>query len=146
MIRHQTASYRWDGVEVHPYKQDGGTHFKDITRQTLLTGRHDLAAELRYFEIQAGGHSTLERHRHTHQVMLIRGCGEVLIDQEITAVGQYDIIHIPPLTWHQFRATKGQPLGFLCIVSSERDKPQRPGPEELEELRRDEDVAEFIRI
>ena len=30
------------------------------------------------------------------------------------------------MTWHQFRATGGEPLGFLCLVRRERDKPQRP--------------------
>ena len=38
---------------------------------------------------------------------------------------------MPPLTWHQFRATKGEPLGFLCMVNAQRDKPQLPTAEDL---------------
>ena len=39
------------------------------------------------------------------------------------------------MTWHQFRATKGEPLGFLCMVNAERDKPQLPTPEDVARLR-----------
>ncbi len=144
MIRHHSGGYRWDGVDVHPYKEDG-THFKSITRQTLFKGGHDLGVEFRYFEIGEGGHSTLERHLHAHVVMIIQGSGEVLVGDEITSIGMYDLVQIPPFTWHQFRATTGEPLGFLCIVNTERDRPQRPGEPELEELRQEPAVGEFIR-
>jgi hypothetical protein len=30
------------------------------------------------------------------------------------------------MTWHQFLADAGEPLGFLCMVPSERDRPQLP--------------------
>src|ERR1022692_1571790 len=145
MVRHRGESYTWDGVDVHPYKEDGGTHFKNITRQTLFHGNADLAVELRYFEIGPGGHSTLERHEHAHLVTVIRGSGQVLVGEQVSEIGTYDVITVPPFTWHQFRATKGDHLGFLCVVSTERDKPQRPGPSELEELRVNEPVGEFIR-
>lgn len=144
MITRRSEEYRWDGVNVHPYKEDG-THFKSITRQTLFKGGHDLPVEFRYFEIGEGGHSTLERHLHTHVVMIIQGSGEVLVGDEVSDIGMHDLVQIPPFTWHQFRATKGEGLGFLCIVNTERDRPQRPGPVELEELRECDVVAEFIR-
>ena len=128
MITRRSEEYRWDGVNVHPYKEDG-THFKSITRQTLFKGGHDLPVEFRYFEIGEGGHSTLERHLHAHVVMIIQGSGEVLVGDEVSSIGMHDLVQIPPYTWHQFRATKGEGLGFLCIVNTERDRPQRPGPQ-----------------
>ncbi|HLK17269.1 MAG TPA: cupin domain-containing protein [Fimbriimonadaceae bacterium] len=145
MVRHRRDEYRWEGVDVHPYKEEGGTHFKSITRQTLFHGDGDLAVELRYFEIAPGGHSTLERHEHAHLVTIIRGRGQVLVGDEISEVGLYDVVTVPPFTWHQFRATKGDHLGFLCVVSSTRDKAQRPGETELEQLRSSEPVSDFIR-
>jgi hypothetical protein len=48
------------------------------------------------------------------------------------------------MTWHQFRATGDEPLGFLCMVDAARDKPQLPSPEDLARLRRNPDVAAFL--
>lgn len=128
-----------------PYKEDG-THFHKITRQVLFDGDAGLEAQFRYFEIGPGGHSTLERHHHVHAVMIIRGCGQVLVGDKVTEVGLHDVVHIPPMTWHQFRADQGDHLGFLCVVSCQRDKPQRPGEAELAELNQTPAVKEFIRV
>jgi mannose-6-phosphate isomerase-like protein (cupin superfamily) len=78
--------------------------------------------------------------------MIIRGSGEVFVRDEITPIALHDIVHIPPLTWHQFRATNGEPLGFLCIVNNERDRPQRPSPENVAELSKFPGVGEFLRV
>lgn len=139
------SDFRWDGVELLPYKEDG-TIFKSVTRQVMFHGGHDLPVELRYFEVGPEGHSTLERHEHAHLVVINRGSGQVLVKDEIFEVGPNDVVHIPPMTWHQFRATHREPLGFLCVVSTERDRPQRPGPEDLEILKSNPEVAEFIRV
>lgn len=143
MVKHHIGGNRWDGVDVHPYKEDG-SHFKSITRQTLFAGAADLGVELRYFEVQAEGHSTLERHEHTHLVVVIEGCGQALVGDTVTDIGPNDVVHVPPMTWHQFRATKGCTLGFLCIVSAERDRPQRP---DLAELAKFTDRAKaFVKV
>jgi mannose-6-phosphate isomerase-like protein (cupin superfamily) len=144
MIRKHTE-FNWDGAEVYPYKEDSSL-FKGVTRQTLFPGANDLEVELRYFEIEAEGHSTLERHHHSHLVTVIRGSGRVLVGTEIHEVGLHDVIEVPPLTWHQFRATCTEPLGFLCVVSRDRDRPQRPTPAEVEALCADERVASFVRV
>lgn len=146
MIRHTSDKYRWHGVDLLPYKEDGGTHFKSISRQTLFQGHDDLPVEFRYFEMAAGGHSTLERHQHQHAVMIIRGSGQVFVGDTITPINTHDVVTIPPFTWHQFRATNDEELGFLCIVAIDRDKPQRPTPENLEELNQIPHVGEFIRV
>ncbi len=146
MIRHTSDKFRWHGVDVLPYKEDGGTHFKSISRQTLFQGSNDLPVEFRYFEMLADGHSTLERHQHQHAVMIIRGSGQVFVGDTITPINTHDVVHIPPMTWHQFRATNGEELGFLCIVSMDRDKPQRPTTETLKELHGIPQVKEFIRV
>lgn len=139
------SDFRWDGVDLLPYKEDG-TIFKDVTRQVLFPGGHDLAVELRYFEVGVDGHSTLERHEHAHLVVVNRGSGKVMVEDKVYEVGLNDVVHIPPMTWHQFRATNGEPLGFLCVVSTERDRPQRPGPEEVEEISKVPVVRDFIRV
>jgi len=142
----QTDPFRWEGIPLLAYKEDGGNHFKGVTRQVLFGGNDQLAAQLRYFEVSAGGHSTLERHSHVHAVMILRGGGEVLVGTEIFPLVTGDLVYVPPLTWHQFRATLSEPLGFLCLVCAERDKPSRPTPAELALLCADDRVAAFVRV
>jgi S-methyl-1-thioxylulose 5-phosphate methylthiotransferase len=135
--------YRWDGVSLLEYKDEGAAPFKQVTRQTLFS-RPDLAGELRYFEVAPGGYSTLERHRHTHAILILRGRGRGLVGSEVREIGEHDLVTVPPLTWHQFRAAPEAPLGFLCLVDAARDRPQLPTAEELEELGAMPEVAKFL--
>jgi quercetin dioxygenase-like cupin family protein len=145
VVKHQD-DFKWNGVDVLPYKEDG-THFKSITRQVLFSGTADLPVEFRYFEVAPGGHSTLERHNHQHAVMIIRGGGNVLVGDAITRIHTQDVVHIPPMTWHQFRANEGDHLGFLCIVNHDRDRPQRPTtPEEVDSICLTPEIKEFLRV
>jgi mannose-6-phosphate isomerase-like protein (cupin superfamily) len=144
IIRHLGDS-RWDGVPVLNYKEEG-SHFKAISRQVLFPGGPKLGAELRYFEIESGGHSTLERHDHIHSVMVIRGRGQCLVGDAVYDIGANDLVYVPSMTWHQFRATTGEPLGFLCLVNIDRDKPQRPDEKNAAALKALPGVGDFIRL
>jgi len=137
-------NYRWQDVELLPYKEDDQAPFRSISRQVLFSDPQ-LAGELRYFEMAPGGHSTLERHQHMHAVLIFRGRGHCLVGGQVIAVESGDLITVPPWTWHQFRATLGEPLGFLCMVDANRDKPQLPSRADLEELQADPATAAFLR-
>src|SRR6267142_252037 len=115
-IPHRAAQddFRWDGVEMRPYKEDERALYKTITRQVLFSDPA-MAGELRYFEVASGGFSTLERHRHMHAVLILRGRGHCLVGDEVKTLATNDLVTISPMTWHQFRASKGEPLGFLCM-------------------------------
>jgi quercetin dioxygenase-like cupin family protein len=143
IFRAAQPDFRWDGVAHMPYKQDGSAPFKDISRQVLFH-EPDLSCELRYFEMDAGGYSTLERHEHAHAVMILRGHGECLVGQEVRLVGPCDLISIPSMTWHQFRATAGEPFGFMCMVNVLRDRPQLPTEAELANLRENPAIDRFL--
>ena len=143
-IHRKAKGYRWEGVEELPYKDDGRALFKSITRQVLFCDPH-LDGELRYFEMAAGGFSTLERHEHMHAVLILRGRGHCLVGEDVRAIETHDLVTVPALTWHQFRATQGEPLGFLCMVNAARDKPQLPSPEDLAKLERNAKIAAFLR-
>jgi quercetin dioxygenase-like cupin family protein len=123
------GGFRWQAVDLLRYKDEGSAPFRDITRQ-LLFAQPDQEADLRYFELAPGGYSTLEQHAHTHAVLVLRGRGTVRIGAETQSIGAYDLVTIDPLTWHQFRAAADAPLGFLCLVSRERDRPRLPSAEE----------------
>lgn len=127
VIKHR--EFRWEGIEVKAYKSDGAP-YKDVTRQTLLgegPGEESLNFVTRYFEIQPGGYSTFEVHRHPHAVIVLRGRGEVQLGNRCHAIGPFDVVYVAPETEHQFRASGSEPLGFLCVVDRTRDRPRVVG-------------------
>lgn len=143
LFRPRADEFRWQGVPCIPYKEEGAAPFKDISRQVLFDDPA-LACQLRYFEMDAAGYSTLERHEHAHAVMILRGEGECLLGEEVRVVKQFDLVTIPAWTWHQFRATGGAPMGFLCMVNQTRDRPQLPDAATLAALRATPALAGFL--
>ena len=135
IVRRHDGSFHWEGVDVLAYKQEGSAPFKDVTRQVLFENE-SLPAQLRYFEVAPGGHTTLERHEHVHAVMVIRGHGECLVGDKAYTINEKDLVSVPPMTWHQFRAAPDQPLGFLCLVAAKRDRPQLPADHAVGEITR----------
>jgi quercetin dioxygenase-like cupin family protein len=124
----------WAGVALREYKTDG-EHFRDVTRRTLLgegEGEEVLGFLTRYFEVMPGGYSSLERHRHPHAVVVLRGSGRVLLDRRTHEIGPHDCVFVSPGTVHQFQATGSEPLGFLCVVNRDRDRPFPLRPDESE--------------
>jgi quercetin dioxygenase-like cupin family protein len=86
----------------------------------------------------------LERHEHAHAVMILRGSGDCLVGDKVRAVKPFDLVSIPAWQWHQFRATAGEALGFLCMVNVQRDRPQLPTADDLARLTADPAVAAFL--
>jgi quercetin dioxygenase-like cupin family protein len=128
------GGFRWRGVVVKEYKP-AGEDFRGVTRQTLLgdgAGEEALSFLTRYFEVAPGGFTSLELHRHPHAVIVLRGRGEVTLGGETFALAPFDCVYVSPETAHQFRAGVEDPLGFLCMVDRERDRPRpavtAPGP------------------
>jgi quercetin dioxygenase-like cupin family protein len=136
IVRRHLGDYHWNAVDVLRYKQDAAAPFKDVTRQVLFDAAPGLPAQLRYFEVAPGGYTTLERHEHVHSVMVIRGRGQCLVGQQAHELATHDLVTVPPMTWHQFHAAPDEPLGFLCLVSAERDRPQLPGAAEAADISR----------
>ena len=143
LLRGFQDGYRWQDVTCRPYKDEGAALFRDISRQVLFDDPA-LECELRYFEMATGGYSTLERHEHVHGVMILRGHGRCLLGETVRDVAPFDLVTIPTLTWHQFRASAEAPLGFLCMVNRLRDRPQLPSDADLAGLRAIPAVAAFL--
>jgi len=142
-VRKSRPDFTWEHTELLRYKVEGSAPFRDVTRQTLFE-QVGGGTQWRYFEVAPGGWSTLERHEHTHAVMILRGHGRCLVGDQVSAVAEHDLVQIDPMTWHQFRAAKDAPLGFLCMVSVDRDRPQLPTAQDLEQMRSNPAVANFL--
>jgi mannose-6-phosphate isomerase-like protein (cupin superfamily) len=142
--RRAEEGYRWEGVDELPYKEDEQARFRSVSRQVLFRDPA-LAGELRYFEVAPDGFTSLERHAHMHAVLILRGAGRCLVGNEIKSIRRHDLITVPPWAWHQFRATGTEPLGFLCLVNATRDAPQVASDENLAVLRREPQIAAFLR-
>ncbi len=141
----------WDGVTPQVYKLGGsgapGAAWRDVVRHTLLGGAGEpVAFQLRYFEIGTGGYSSLEKHRHVHAAIVLRGSGRVVVGREVFDVAPFDLVYVPPAVPHQFVNSGPEPFGFLCPVDAGRDPPQPLTEEELRELMTDPKVRETVRV
>jgi quercetin dioxygenase-like cupin family protein len=126
----RTALYRhkgemtWSGVKEEPYKTKGN-EWSNIVRRVLI-GSHGESTKfhVRYFEIAPGGCSSLERHRHEHVVICVRGEGFVRTGKKKSKMEFMDTLYISPDTVHQLSNPLDAPFGFLCIVNAKRDRPK----------------------
>jgi quercetin dioxygenase-like cupin family protein len=111
----RSRGVRWPEVPARVYKDDPAL-YRDVVRWTLLGDeRADaaLAFQVRYFELAPGGWSTLERHDHPHAVVVLAGRGSVRLGDERHDLAPCDAVYVAPGDPHQFRAYRGEPLGFL---------------------------------
>ncbi|MEW6108875.1 MAG: cupin domain-containing protein [Nitrospirota bacterium] len=115
---------RWRGVRNEPYKTESG-EWTNIIRKVLI-GSHGETTKfhLRYFEISPGGYSSLEKHRHEHVVICVKGKGVARTDNIKREMKYMDTLYISPDTPHQLLNPYKEPFGFLCIVNAKRDRPK----------------------
>ena len=121
------GDFRWEGREPTAYKVSDQFPFRDVSRTELIGGAGEQTAfDLRYFEIAPGGHSSLEKHFHTHVVIAARGVGMLLCGETRISLKAFDVAYVPPLRVHQLRNESTEPFGFFCIVDHDRDRPMKP--------------------
>ncbi|HSM51799.1 MAG TPA: cupin domain-containing protein [Thermoanaerobaculia bacterium] len=114
----------WERVEERPYKERG-EEFRGVGRHLLVGGGDPgLAAEVRYFSVAAGGWTSFERHGHAHAVVVLTGRGRVRLGGEEHPLAPFDLVYVAPETPHRFSADPASPLGLLCIVDRDRDRPR----------------------
>ncbi len=121
--------------------------YRPYVKKIVLFGkRNGLNFEVRYFEIEPGYASSLEKHQHQHAVLILKGRGYVLIGDRIYEVKPYDAVWIPSWTPHQLIASEDEPLGFICIVDVERDRPTPLSEEELRRIKEDPELASKVKF
>jgi quercetin dioxygenase-like cupin family protein len=142
-------NFRWEGIVPREYKLNEGSErgmgWRGITRYGL--GRPPMMPAgfaLRYFEIESGGYSSLEKHAHVHLVIVIRGTGKALVGERVFSLKPFDIVYVPVYTPHRWINDSTEAFGFLCPVDAERDKPQPVSEEEWGTLRKNPETAPYI--
>lgn len=119
----QTNPGIWEGIKSSPYKPEW-TGFKGITRTELYVPKGSEASfDVRYFEIEPGGYSSFEKHRHVHLVIGARGTGEIRILDKWQHLPTNAIAFVPQGCPHQLRNQGPDVFGFYCIVDHIRDDP-----------------------
>ena len=92
--------------------------WRGLTRHTLVPGGSVAAGfEQRYFEIEPGGYSSLEKHGHAHVVVTLRGEGRVLVGDRVVALGHLEVLEIPPST-RIAGSTPARSRGGSCAPST----------------------------
>ena len=90
---------------------------------------------MRYFELQPGAATRLEKHEHEHYVIVKRGLGHAVVGETATEISANDVVYVGALELHQFVNRGKETFGFYCIVDAARDFSQAPTSAELERLR-----------
>jgi quercetin dioxygenase-like cupin family protein len=149
LIGFDPAAFRWERTPEQSYKLGGaderGMSWRGVTRYTLARGVELPAAfEVRYFELEPGGYSSLERHQHAHLVIAMRGAGRALIGDRVLDWSPFDAVHVAPMTPHRWLNESEEPFGFVCTVDRERDRPAPLGDAEWEALRANPVTAPYV--
>ncbi|MDE3260581.1 MAG: RuBisCO large subunit C-terminal-like domain-containing protein [Acidobacteriota bacterium] len=118
--------WNWEGRHSSPYKDAGDLTFRGV-RRVELVGKFSerTRCDLRYFEVEPGGHTSFEKHLHTHVVIGARGEGVLVLGDRRLPLRHLDVACVGPLETHQLRNETEEPFGFFCVVDHDRDRPMR---------------------
>ncbi len=147
-IPFNNETFRWAAIEPQAYKfslgDQRGMGWRGVTRYTLA-GPPKVPAkfELRYFELAPAGYSSFEKHRHVHFILVLRGRGKAVVDDQVVSLALHDLLYVPPNTPHRWINDGDEPFGFLCPVDAERDPPQPLSDEEWEARRQHPAIAPY---
>ncbi len=94
---------------------------KGVT-MSLMVGREHGAPNfsLRHFRVAPGGNSPRHAHDYEHEVFIVEGGGEVLLEGKFRPLKQGDVVYVPADQEHQFKAGPGG-MRFLCLVPVSRN-------------------------
>ena len=142
------GAFRWSGVEPAVYgetENSAGRVWRGTSRH-IIKGRDEGGAfDVRYFEVEPAGFTSLERHQHVHSVVCLRGRGYAVVGEELHPLASFDHLYVAAGVPHQFVNEGTEPFGFLCIVDAQRDRPQALSDTEAQQLRNHPVVGPKIR-
>ena len=88
----------------------------------MLVGRDDGAPNfsMRHFTIAPNGHTPHHQHDYEHELIVLRGEGVVMDDDQPRPIRAGDAIYVQPNHRHQFRNTGDEALEVVCLVPGHR--------------------------
>lgn len=91
-------------------------------RMAVMAGREDGVPNfaMRQFQVEPNGHAPHHSHDYEHEVYVVEGSGEVLLEGKYHPIKAGDVVYVPPDEEHQFRAGP-QGMRFLCLVPVTRN-------------------------
>jgi len=106
--------YEWENVVPKAYTGKEG-----ILKHVLI-GQNEGSENfiIRYFVLEPGRSSNLERHEHEHGVVIVHGKGKVQLNDEFIDVGPMDAIFISPNDLHQLTNVGEDSFGFICVIKA----------------------------
>ncbi|MGC9345711.1 MAG: cupin domain-containing protein [Candidatus Bathyarchaeales archaeon] len=101
-----------DKVEEIEMKVESARNVK--VKYLLHEGVGAKKLQLRLFTIDVGGYTPPEKHKHEHEVFILRGKALVRGEDARVIVKEGDVIFIPLWEEHQFKNIGEEKLQFLC--------------------------------
>ena len=75
---------------------------------------------MRVFDVEAGGETPLHSHDGEHEVYVLAGRGTVMDGETPVELTPGTVVWVPGGDVHQFRADRGEPLRFLCVIPTDQ--------------------------
>ena len=75
---------------------------------------------MRLFEVEPDGYTPYHKHKWEHEVLILKGEGNLITEKKNFPIGKGDAIFVPGEENHQFKNTSRGTLVFLCMVPLER--------------------------
>lgn len=116
-------TWNYPDVPIREYRSDVS---KGVTKQVLVGTEHGASDFIvRYFTVAPGGHTAFDQHEHQHGVVIVQGKGRVLLGEAWHEIGVGDSVFTDTNEVHQFEAAGDQPLGFICVIPTWAEQPER---------------------
>lgn len=77
---------------------------------------------MRYFRLEPGTPSNLERYPHGYGALILHGHARLQLNEQFINVYPYDAIFISGNDLHQFVVQGDEPFGFLSVIKSKNKK------------------------
>ena len=108
-------------TQMNPVQMDG---VKGASMAVMI-GRNDHAPHfaMRSFAVDPGGHTPKHQHDYEHEVFVISGNAQVLLDGSHHDLKAGDTVLVPANELHQFTVSDSasEPFRFLCFVPVEQN-------------------------
>lgn len=116
----EQGEMRWQDIPLRAYGPENSG--ADRATRQILIGNDEQSPHfhMRYFAVQPGGHTSLDRHAHDHGVYILHGRARLRLNDTEHELNAGDVVYISGNDVHQFFTVGEEPFGFLCVVPAQR--------------------------